>query len=210
MAQVLKPLPKTAEVPIECDRKASAIVRSALTLEKRGNSMIRKTCTALAICLSVMAVSSAAFAQTPTATTTLSVSAIVGSTCNISTSAVSFGTYDPLVVNVTAPLNGTGIVATTCSNGLGDTLTLDQGLNAATGSTTEVPLRQMRSAGNVMAYFLYQNSARSTVFGNDATTGVAQTGTGLNANLTVYGQVPGAQNAAPGSYSDTVTATVTF
>jgi spore coat protein U-like protein len=62
----------------------------------------------------------------------------------------------------------------------------------------------------VMGYFLYQNSARTTVFGNDATTGFGQTGTGLNANLTVYGQVTGGQNAAPGSYADTVTATVTF
>jgi spore coat protein U-like protein len=173
--------------------------------------MIRKTCAALAICLGVIvATGSAAFAQTPTATASLNVTAIVGSTCNISTSAVSFGTYDPLVVNATAPLNGTGVVSTTCSNGLGDTITLDQGLNAATGSTTEVPLRQMRSSGNVMSYFLYQNSSRTTVFGNDSATGVSQTGTGLNANLTVYGQVPGAQNAAPGSYSDTVTATVTF
>jgi spore coat protein U-like protein len=173
--------------------------------------MIRKTCAALVICLGVVvATGSAAFAQTPTATTTLSVTAIVGSTCNISTNAVSFGTYDPLVVNISAPLNATGTVSTTCSNGLGNTITLDPGLNAATGSTTEVPLRQMRSAGNVMAYFLYQNSSRTTVFGNDAPTGVSQTGTGLNANLTVYGQVPGGQNAAPGSYSDIVTATVTF
>jgi spore coat protein U-like protein len=173
--------------------------------------MIRKSFAAFAICLSIIVASSGtAFAQTPTSTTTLNVTAIVGSTCIISTGAISFGTYDPLVVNASAPLNGAGNVSTTCSNGLGNTITLDPGLNAATGSTTEVPLRQMRSAGNVMSYFLYQNSARSTVFGNDATTGVGQTGTGLNANLAIYGQIPGGQNSAPGSYSDTVTATVTF
>jgi spore coat protein U-like protein len=161
------------------------------------------------MCLCVIvAASSAAFAGTTT--TTLSITAIVGSTCAISTSAVSFGTYDPLVVNLSNPLNGQGAVSTVCSNGLTNTVTLDQGLNAATGSTTEVPLRQMRSAGNVLAYFLYQNSARTTVFGNDTPTGVGETGTGLTANVNVFGQVPGAQNAAPGSYSDTVTATVTF
>ena len=171
--------------------------------------MIRRTCTAFAMCLSVIvAASSGAFATT--VTTTLSVTAIVGSTCNIATSAVAFGTYDPLVVNLANPLNGQGTVSTICTNGLTNTIELDQGLNAATGSTVEVPLRQMRSAGNVMGYFLYQNSGRTTVFGGDAPTGVGQTGTGGNANLTVFGQVTGGQNVAPGSYADTVTATVAF
>jgi spore coat protein U-like protein len=145
-----------------------------------------------------------------TTTTNLSVTAIVGATCNISTSALSFGSYDPLAANVTAPLNGTGSVGTTCSNGLTNTLTLDQGLNGATGSSDAVPLRQLRSSGNVISYFLYSNSARTTVFGNTTGTGVGQTGTGQSATATVYGQVPAGQNAAPGSYADTVVATVTF
>jgi spore coat protein U-like protein len=171
--------------------------------------MTRKTCTALAICLSVIVgASSAAFAGS--ATTTLAVTAIVGATCNVATNAVSFGTYDPLVVNQTAPLNGSGSVSTTCSNGLTNTVTLDQGLNGATGSTDTVPLRQLRSGGNVLGYFLYSNSAHTTVFGNTAPTGFGQTGTGLNANLTIFGQVSGGQNAAPGSYADTVTATISF
>jgi spore coat protein U-like protein len=170
--------------------------------------MIRKTCTALAICLSVMAVGSTALAQT--ATSNLSVTAIVGSTCNIATSAVSFGTYDPLVVNLTAPLNGTGTVSTTCTNGLSNTITLDQGLYAASGSTAAVPLRQLRSGSAVMGYFLYQDTAHSVIFGNTGGTGETATGTGLNANATVYGQVTSGQNAIPGSYADTVTATVTF
>jgi len=114
------------------------------------------------------------------------------------------------VVNLANPLNGQGTVSTTCTNGLTNTIELDQGLNAATGSTVEVPLRQMRSGSAVMGYFLYQNSGRTTVFGGDAPTGVGQTGTGGNANLTVFGQVTGGQNVAPGSYADTVTATVAF
>jgi spore coat protein U-like protein len=155
-----------------------------------------------------MASVNTAFATT--ATTNLSVTAIVGATCNISTSPVAFGTYDPTFVNLTAPLNGTGTVSTTCANGLANTITLDQGLNALAASTAAVPLRQMKSGTNALAYFLYSNGARTTVFGNTAATGVAQTGTGVNISATVYGQVPGAQNAASGSYSDTVTATVTF
>ena len=171
--------------------------------------MVRKTSTALAICLiAVVVASSTAFAST--ATTNLNVTAIVGATCNISTSSESFGQYDPLVVNSTTPLNATGSVSTTCSNGLSNTLTLDQGLNAATGSTDAVPPRQLSFGGNVLCYFLYTNSSRTTVWGNTPTTGVAETGTGLNANVVAFGQIPAGQNAAPGSYSDTVVATVTF
>jgi spore coat protein U-like protein len=123
---------------------------------------------------------------------------------------VAFGSYDPVAVNLTAPLDGSGTVSTTCSNGLANTITLDQGLNAGIASSESVPIRQLRSAGNVIGYFLYSNSARTTVFGNTPQTGVEQTGTGLNASATVFGQIPGAQNAPPGTYADTVTATVTF
>jgi spore coat protein U-like protein len=158
----------------------------------------------------IVIVTSVNSAFAATNTTNLSVTAIVGATCNISPSAVSFGSYDPLSANVTAALNGSGNVGTTCSNGLTNTITLDAGLNAASGSNDAVPLRQLRSSGNVISYFLYSNSARTTIFGNTTGTGVGQTGTGLSASATVYGQIPAGQNAAPGSYADTVVATVTF
>jgi spore coat protein U-like protein len=164
--------------------------------------------TALSLVVIVAFVNQAFVATT---TANLSVTAIVGATCNISTSAVSFGSYDPLVANLTSPLNATGAVGTTCSNGLTNTITLDQGVNAATGSTDAIPLRQLRSSGsNVISYFLYSNSPRTTIFGNTTGTGVGQTGTGQAASATVYGQIPAGQNAAPGSYADTVVATVTF
>lgn len=155
-----------------------------------------------------MAVSSAAFAQTATAT--LNVTAIVGDVCNIATSAVAFGAYDPLVVNLTAPLNGTGTVSTTCASGLANTITLDQGVNAAGGSTAAVPLRQLKSGTAMLGYFLYQNNTRTTVWGNTPASGFSETGTGLNTITTVYGQIPGGVNAPAGAYADTVTATVTF
>jgi spore coat protein U-like protein len=171
--------------------------------------MNRKARLLAAVSLIVIVASvNTAFAATNT--TNLSVTAIVGATCNISTSTLSFGSYDPLAANVTAALNGTGAIGTTCSNGLTNAITLDQGLNPASGSTDAVPLRQLRSSGNVLSYFLYSNSARTTVFGNTSGTGVGQTGTGAAASATVFGQIPGGQNAAPGNYADTVVATVTF
>jgi len=147
-------------------------------------------------------------AQATTTTTPLSVTAIVGAVCSLTTSAVNFGSYDPIVVNVTAALNATGSVTDTCSNGLSGTITLDQGLDPSGGSTAAVPARQMRNGAAILGYFLYSDSARSVPWGS---TGVSITGTGAASTpILVYDQIPGGQNAAAGSYADTVTVTVTF
>ncbi len=158
-----------------------------------------------------LALAAASGAQAGTATSNLSVTATVSSNCTISTSPVAFGAYDPVVANAASPLNGTGSVSVTCTTGASATITLGQGSNPAAGSSNAVPLRQMKDAGtDVLAYFLYQDSGHATVWGNTAGTGVPETGNGAAINVTVYGQVPAAQNVPAASYSDTVLATVTF
>lgn len=145
-----------------------------------------------------------------TATSNLSVTATVSANCTISTAAVAFGAYDPIVAHATAALTGTGTVTVTCTNGSTGTITLGQGANANTGSTDAAPLRQMASGVNRLAYSLYSDTARTVVFGNTAGTGVARTGTGAADAVTVYGSVAAGQNKPAGSYADTVVATVTF
>jgi spore coat protein U-like protein len=147
-------------------------------------------------------------AQATTVTTPLSVTAIVGAVCSLTTTAVSFGSYDPIVANASTALNATGSISDTCSNGLSGTITLDAGLYPTGSSTASVPARQMRSGASVLGYFLYTDSARRNPWGSS---GVGITGTGTTSvPILVYGQIPGGQNAAAGSYSDTVTATITF
>lgn len=156
-----------------------------------------------------LAASSASHAGT--ATSNLSVTATVSANCTISTAPVAFGAYDPIVANATAALDGTGTVTVTCTTGSAATITLGQGTSPATGSTDAAPLRQMKDSGtDVLAYTLYQDSGRTTAWGNTAGTGVAETGTGTVQNVTVYGAVPAGQNVPAASYSDTVVATVTF
>ena len=156
-----------------------------------------------------LAASSASHAGT--ATSNLSVTATVTANCTISTAPVAFGAYDPVVANATTDLNGTGTVTVTCTKSAAATITLGQGTNPATGSTDAAPLRQMKDTGtDVLSYALYQDTGRTTVWGNTAGTGVADTGTGTVQNVTVYGAVPAGQNVPPASYSDTVVATVTF
>jgi spore coat protein U-like protein len=149
-------------------------------------------------------------ADAGTATANLSVTATVSATCSISTTPLAFGTYDPVVTNAATPLDATGGVVVTCTNGAATTVTLGQGLNANTGSSDSVPLRRMASGGNYLSYSLYQNAGHTTVWGNTAGTGIAHTGTGGAVTVPVYGRVAAGQNVASGAYADTVVATVTF
>jgi spore coat protein U-like protein len=150
-------------------------------------------------------------AEAGTATANLSVGATVSANCTISTSALSFGAYDPVSANHSTALVGTGGVTINCTSGSTATVTLDQGQNPASGSTNAAPLRQMNDgASDNLAYALYQDSSRTTVWGNTAGTGSGQTGNGTAQGLTVYGAVAPGQNVPAGTYSDTVTATVTF
>ncbi|MBN6743443.1 spore coat protein U domain-containing protein, partial [Acidithiobacillus sp. MC6.1] len=62
-----------------------------------------------------------------------------------------------------------------------------------------------------LSYGLFQDAAYTTNWGNtvgtDTKTG---TGNGSAQALTVYGQIPAGQYPAPGTYTDTITATITY
>jgi spore coat protein U-like protein len=150
-------------------------------------------------------------AQAGTATANLSVSASVAANCTISTSALSFGSYDPVSTNASTPLSGTGGVTVTCTSGASAAITLDAGTTPAAGSSNAVPLRQVGDGtGDLLAYALYQDAPHTTAWGNTSGTGIGDTGNGTAQSITVYGSVAAGQNVPAGSYSDTVTATVTF
>src|SRR4051794_31765298 len=102
-----------------------------------------------------------------TATSSLSVTASVSSNCTITTSPVAFGAYDPVVTNLTAPLNGTGSVSVTCTSGATTTVTLGQGANADTGSTAAAPARRLKDAGtDYLNYALFSDTGRTTTWGD--------------------------------------------
>ena len=145
-----------------------------------------------------------------TSTANLSVTATVSANCTISTGAVAFGAYDPIVTNASSALDGAGSVSVTCTTGSAPVITLGQGANSGSGSTDAAPVRRMLSGSSYLSYALYSDAGRSTVWGNTAGTGVSRTGTGAADALTVYGRVTAGQNVPSGNYSDTVVATVTF
>src|SRR5476651_1257650 len=108
-----------------------------------------------AIVIGCLAVASPSWAATATAT--VNVTASVTRTCKISTTDVVFGSYDPVVTNLstalTAPSPGT-LVVTCTKNASGVTLALNFGVNG-----TGAPVRRMKEtagAGLFLNYQLYQ------------------------------------------------------
>jgi spore coat protein U-like protein len=136
-----------------------------------------------------------------TATTDFSVTATVAKDCGVTATNLAFGNYTGAVNN------STSTVTVTCTNTTTYTVGLSPGL--ATGAT--VTTRKMQNGTALLPYALYSNSGMTTNWGNTAATNwVSGTGTGVAQALTVYGQIAAKQYVTPGSYSDTITATVTY
>lgn len=145
------------------------------------------------------------------ATGNLSVSATVAANCRVNSGALNFNTYDPGGVNASTPLQRSGSFRVTCTNGTPGTVMLSQGNNPTGGSSDASPLRRMEGdPGIYLRYDIYQDVGYTTVWGNTTGTAEAVIGTGGQSFLTVYGRVLPGQIVPPGTYSDTVTVTVSF
>jgi spore coat protein U-like protein len=139
-----------------------------------------------------------------TATSTMTVQMTITATCTVnSATTLNFGTQGVLSTNV----DQTSTVQVTCTN----TTPYNVGLDAGTGTGATVATRKMTSGANTVNYTLYSNAGRTTVWGNTVGTDtVAATGNGAAQSYTVYGRVPTQAAPAPGTYTDTITVTVTY
>lgn len=141
-------------------------------------------------------------ADASTATTTFNVTATVQATCLISGNNLAFGTYSGSAIGMTTTLS------VTCTNGT----TYNVGLNAGTASGATVTTRAMTGpASATLDYAMYQDSGHAANWGNTVGTDTKSgTGNGSAQTLTIYGELAASQYPAPGSYSDTITATITY
>jgi spore coat protein U-like protein len=162
----------------------------------------------------VVAIVGVAIVATPrlhaaTATANLSVSASVSANCLITAGTLAFGAYDPVFTNASTDLTGSGTFTVACTkNASGVWIGMGLGLNAGAGT-----VRKMRvgATANYLDYELYQEVARTNVWGNTQLTGVSYVPTSkAPATITVYGTVPQNQDVEVGSYTDTVVMTVNF
>ena len=136
-----------------------------------------------------------------TATVQFSVTATIVKDCTVSATNLAFGNYTGAVNS------STSTVSVTCTSGTTYTVGLSAGL--ATGAT--VTTRQMQNGSTLLNYGLFTDSGHTTNWGNtSATNWVSGTGSGSAQAITVYGQIPAAQYVKPGSYTDTITVSVTY
>lgn len=165
--------------------------------------------------LALLAIASApAFAQDAT---TFDVRIAITASCTVAAAAPTDVDFGTVASTATAPVQAQGSITAQCSALTPYSIALNAGSFPATAG--DVNTRRMRhidtgvTTNNFVAYQLYQDAGRTEVWGlTPATNVVASTGTGAPQTFNVYGQVPNpsANNAAVGSYLDTVTATITY
>ncbi len=132
-----------------------------------------------------------------TATGPMAVSATVVATCVVNATAMAFGNYTGVVATAAST------VTVQCTNTTPYTLAL----NAGTSTGSSVTARKMTGAAGVfLNYGLFSDAG----YLNNFVTTASLTGNGAGQPVTVYGSVPAGQYVAPGSYTDTITATVTY
>jgi spore coat protein U-like protein len=140
-------------------------------------------------------------ANATTINASVAVSATVVATCTITANPLAFGNYTGVVNNASS------ILSVTCTN----TTPYNVGLDAGTTSGATVTNRSMVNGAVKLNYKLTKDSGYTTNWGNTVGTDTtAGTGSGSAQSLTIYGQIPASQYVTPGSYSDTVTASVIY
>lgn len=134
--------------------------------------------------------------------------------CSVSTTAVAFGTYNPLSGSV---LDASGNVRVSCGGVLGLLVPYDIALSKG-GYSSQFSPRKMASGAHRLNYDLYTSSAHSQVWGDGSGGSQVVSGSvsivllgGAANNHPVYGRIPADQSTVvPGSYADSVTVTVTY
>lgn len=129
--------------------------------------------------------------------------------CQLSTNNINFGTYD---VFSGLPTDSTGQITYSCQGlQIGSVIRIELGKG---NSNIFIP-RQLRQGSDALNYNLYRDAARQSVWG-DGTQGTSRfTRSQLitaspQGTLTIYGRIPSRQNVSAGTYTDSVTVTISF
>jgi spore coat protein U-like protein len=122
-----------------------------------------------------------------------------------SVSPVSFGAYD--VFSTQPNNNGVGSITIDCKGSGNDPFDV----TLSTGQSHSYTTRTMGSGANRLDYNLYTGADRSAVWGNGHGGSQFMTVRKNKATtLSIFGQIPAGQDAAIGTYTDAIVATVNF
>jgi spore coat protein U-like protein len=117
---------------------------------------------------------------------------------------VSFGVYD--VFATQSNNNGVGSLTIDCKGSGNDNFEV----TLSTGQSHSYTTRTMGSRANHLNYNLYTGADRSAVWGDGHGNQLMTVRKNKITTLHVYGQIPAGQDAAVGTYTDSIVATVTF
>ena len=147
-------------------------------------------------------------AQAATRTTTFAVTATVVDNCLIDAGDLSFGAFDG-----TGDLASTSTITVRCSNGTDYTVDLSPG----TSGNAQARLMTSATSAVPLAYNLFTDANHATIWANGQNSTGRASGTGAGMGTaqphTVYGLLAAADNLGQvdaGSFSDTITATITY
>jgi len=143
--------------------------------------------------------------------------------CNMSTSGLAFGSYDPTSVSAVPTSGSISFNCTYTGTGFTATLTISAGKSGNYANRTLV------FGAQALNYNIYVNAADTEIFGGGTGNGASGTwyyylcypGGGVNcaggggqSGVTyiapMYGLIPAGQDVSAGTYSDTILATITF
>jgi spore coat protein U-like protein len=135
-------------------------------------------------------------------------------TCTVSATGVTFPPYSP---TGGSSVTGTGNVAVTCLSVQAGTAAYTIALSSGAGTFANRTMASPGPPSYTLGYNLYSDNARTMVWG-DGTSGTSTVSDSysilllpITHNFTVYGYIPSSQiSAGVGTYSDSVTVTITF
>jgi spore coat protein U-like protein len=145
--------------------------------------------------------------------------AVVAGNCTVTESGtLDFGNYDPLTANAATAQPGAGAsLSLFCTRGSHPLIAMDNGVNGTrllftgTGGATKQLTYDvlMPSANGATGVIASTNSWGASGAGR-YDVGVTTVAPTVATVVQVFGSIPGGQDVVPGTYTDTVTATVSF
>ena len=135
---------------------------------------------------------------------TFNVTANISSSCSVAATPINFGSHTSLATSKTA----SGNLSVRCTNTTPYTISL----NAGTTSGATVASRKLQGNSSTVSYQLYRDAGYTQAWG-DGTLGTSTqsaTGTGLSQPFTIYGRTDPQATPAGGSYTDSITVTITY
>ncbi len=155
----------------------------------------------LAIALALAAGNAfAAIGSTP-----FTVTARVNATCDIVVPTLDFGAYDVVTNGIQ---NGQVDITLHCTKGATPRVALSAGI---ANSFAPRHMTGTGTNGDVLTYNLFSDAARSTVWTTTPVTAASASSSRSTAiTMTIYGQILANQDVAADTYSDSITATVSF